>query len=141
MSYLKKDIAQLLDAPPSSTSFLCRRLGVEPDCSDGTYSYCGAAALVAACELRDRGLSFALSGAAGRALRAEIGELIADPSRESWIMLDHDGDTPAARIASSAAELIDHVQEDDVILKCRPLAERALASIRDAKRVTREAAN
>ena len=140
MSYLKKDIAQLLDAPPSSTSFLCRKLGVEPD-DNGAYSYAGACALLAAEELRQRGLSFALSGAAGRALREEIGELISDPTRESWLLISDDGETPAARVAANAGELVDYVQEDDVILKARPLAERGLAAIRDAKRAKREPAN
>jgi hypothetical protein len=141
MGFMQKDLARLTDRPQSSMSFLARRLGVPPD--DGSdYSLAGAAGLLAAEELRQRGLSFALAGSAGRALREEVGALIADPARESWLMLDHDGDGEAhARIAANAGELVDHVQEDDIVLKCRPLAERALAAIRDAKKVKREVAN
>ena len=140
MGYLQKDLAALLDAPASSTSFLVRRLGIEPD-DQGGFSYAAAVGLVAARELRERGMGFSLAGAAARGLREEVPALIRDPERRSWLLLDHDGDMPACRIAPDAETLIDAVRQDDIVIQARPLAERALAAIRDAKKAKREVAN
>ena len=140
MGYLQKDLAALLDAPASSTSFLVRRLGIEPD-DQGGFSYAAAVGLVAARELRDRGLSFELAAAAARGLREEVSELIRDPERRSWLLLDDTDGVPACRIAPDPQTLIDAVREDDVVIQARPLAERALAAIRDAKKAKREVAN
>ena len=140
MGYLQKDLAALLDTPASSTSFLVRRLGIEPD-DQGGYSYAAAVGLVAARELRERGLSFGLAGAAARGLREELPELIRDHERQSWLLLDDANGTPACRIAPDAEALIDAVREDDVGIQARPLAERALAAIRDAKHAKHAVAN